>query len=249
MSLLLPMSRAGKKRPLILWLCGGAWFDVDKDVWIPELLPYAAAGYAVASIQYRLSNQAPFPAPLIDVKTAVRFLRANAENFGLDPSRFAVMGESAGGYLAAMLGATAARPEFEGEQWPGHSSAVQAVVDWYGPSDFLAMLDADCPDPYQRYASPENLLLGFCAKDRPAESRAASPASYVGPETPPFLILHGNRDSQVPFAQSELLYAALERAGADATLVEIDGADHGSDEFVQPATNKLILDFLGSHLK
>lgn len=249
MSLVLPIGEPKARLPLLLWCCGGAWLDVDKDIWIPELMPYVHAGYAVASIEYRLSNNSSFPAPVADAKTAIRFLRANAERFGLDKDRFAIMGESAGGFIAAMVGATGKTERFDGDEWKGESSAVQAAVDWYGPTDFLDLLELEGADPYERYASPENLLLGCFAKDHPEAARAANPATYVDAATPPFLIIHGNADTSVPFRQSELLYAALERAGADASFLELEGARHGSDEFIQAELTNRIIAFLNDKLR
>jgi acetyl esterase/lipase len=248
MSLLLPMSRPAAPSPVILWICGGAWVDMDKDAWMPELLAYAREGYAVASIEYRSSGQALFPAQLVDVKTAIRFLRAQADRFGLDKGRFAAMGESAGGHLAAMAGVTGGIEGFEGTEWRAESSALQAVVDWYGPTDFLTMSSASHADPYARYASPESLLLGFAAGDHPAKARAAGPAAYAGKDSPPFLILHGDKDAVVPLSQSESFYDALAKAGVDASLVVVEGAGHATDEFVQPAISGAVLEFLDSRL-
>lgn len=248
MSLMLPMKRPRTPSPVILWLCGGGWLEVDKDVWIPELLDYARAGYAVASVEYRMSSQAPFPAPLMDVKTAIRFLRAQAARFGLDKERFAVMGESAGGYLAAMAGTTGGVAVFDGPEWRDESGAVQAVVEWYGPVDFATVSICDSTDAYTRYSSPENLLLCASARENPDKAMAANPTAYVGADTPPFLILHGERDTMVPMAQSEALYEALTRNGTDVTLCEIEGAGHGTGEFVQPEFSSLVLEFLDSRL-
>src|SRR5574338_458156 len=129
-----------RNAPLVIWIHGGGWADGDKDN--PPGLSLLKHGYALASVEYRLTDRAPFPAQIHDVKAAVRFLRANAARFGLDPERFGAWGESAGGHLAALLGTTSVRGELEGDEGvTGVSSRVQAVCDWYGPTDLLKIND------------------------------------------------------------------------------------------------------------
>ena len=218
---------AAQPQPVLVWLCGGAWLDVDHNVWLPELTDFARAGYAVASIQYRLSNVAPFPAPLSDVKAAIRYLRAHAKAWNLDPDRMAIMGESAGGFLAALAGATGETRQFDEGEHLEASSAVQAVVDWYGPTD---------------------LVMGVNLACHPEAAQAANPMAYIGDATPPYLILHGTADPLVPIEQSRMLEAALCAAGRDARLYELEGAGHGTPAFTQPAIKGLILDFLAEVL-
>jgi len=248
LSLMTPMNRPARPLPVLIWICGGAWIDMDKDVWLPELTAFAERGYAVASVEYRLSSVAKFPAQIIDIKTSIRFLRSRADQFGLDKNRFAVMGESAGGYLAAMTGATGSFKGFDGPEWSGESSAVQAVVDWYGPTDFITLAREVPHEPNDEPASPESLLLGGRLDHMPEKVKAAKPASYLDANTPPFLILHGDCDSLVPMGQSVALYEALLKNGTDVRFYEIAGAQHATDEFVQPAVKNLILDFLNGVL-
>jgi acetyl esterase/lipase len=244
LSLMTPMIRGTRPLPILIWICGGAWLDMDKDVWLPELTAFAERGYAVASVEYRLSHEAVFPAQIVDIKTAIRFLRSRAGQLGLDKSRCAVMGESAGGYLAAMAGATGRFNGFDGPEWGGESSEVQAVVDWYGPTDFIKLAGADLHNTRWEPASPESLLLGGRIEQIPDKAKTANPATYLGPYTPPFLILHGDRDSSVPISQSAALYEALIKNGTEVWFYEIAGAEHATDEFVQPAVKNLILGFL-----
>ncbi|WP_256761963.1 alpha/beta hydrolase [Cohnella sp. WQ 127256] len=230
--------------PVILWLHGGGWKIGDRKLG-PDLSRYfAERGFAMASIDYRLSGEARFPAQIEDVKTAVRWLRAVADQYGLDPEHIGLWGSSAGGHLAALAGTTGSGM-LTGDtlEHSEYSSDVQAVVDGYGPTDFLQMDDhrltteqaSDDPEsvrlhPGKRSAdvdSPESLLLGAPIGDCPERVREANPITYVKKDLPPFLILHGLSDLAVPAHQSELLYEALTACGNDATLCFIPGLGHG----------------------
>ena len=230
-------------RPLIVWITGGAWRQVSKNVHVPELVYLVEAGFTVAAVEYRSSQDAPFPAQLEDVKSAIRYLRANAQRWCVDPARVGVMGESAGGYLAAFAGTAGETREFDVGNDPEQSSAVQAVCDWYGPADLEALGGPSSP------ASPESLLVGCDPASDPEKARRASPVAYVTEKAPPFLILHGTDDALVPFSQSERLYSALTSRGCDATLVALAGAGHGDTRFVTDEVRRLILDFFTRHLK
>jgi acetyl esterase/lipase len=186
----------------------------------------AQAGIAVASIDYRLSGEAVWPAQLHDAKAAVRWLRARADELGIDPDRIAAWGESAGGHLAELLGLTIDDAELEGDVGiTGPSSAVSAVVAWYAPSDVAAVatdLGADPADPSTR----ESQLLGAPPRTVPELAAQASPVTHVSSDAPPFLLLHGLDDRFVPCVQSDRLYALLEAAGVDVELELYEGADH-----------------------
>ncbi len=188
------------------------------------------AGYAVARIAYRLSGEAQFPTQLHDCKAAVRYLRKHAGVLGLDPKRFAALGASAGGHLACMLGVTGDRPELEGQVGViGPSSAVQAVVDWYGPTELLTMDEQLGPTTFQPHndpASPEARLVGGPIQQVKDKTRAASPVTYVSASAPPFLIQHGTADRIVPVGQGRALAAALTKSGTTVEFVEVVGADH-----------------------
>jgi acetyl esterase/lipase len=219
--------KADKPLPLIIWIHGGAWLGGSKDNPSPALR-FTANGYAVAQVGYRLSQEAKFPAQIKDCKAAVRWLRANAAKYNLDPDKFAAWGSSAGGHLVALLGTSGGVAAWEGT---GNdlktSSRVQAVVDWFGPTDFLRIGDAESDLRHNAPDSPESRLIGGALLENKDKAAAASPVTYVSKDAPPFLIMHGDRDRTVPFNQSELLYAALKKAGVDATLVPMKGAGHG----------------------
>ena len=225
--------------PVVLYIHGGAFLMGDRRHLPPPLdrldlfdrLP--REGFAVASADYRLSGEVRFPGQLHDLKAAVRWLRARADELGINPLRIAAWGESAGGHLAAMLGTTSAHPGTDGAVGlTGASSAVGAVVDWYGPTDFAAMDRHAPPDSAMVHddpGSPESILIGAPVQERPDLVLAADPATWAGPDAPPFLIQHGTRDRLVPFGQSVHLDAALRAAGGRCVLLPVDGADHVFD--------------------
>ncbi len=237
----------GENLPLIIWVHGGAWRGGNKTHYRP--MGYLSAGYAGASLNYRLSQHAVFPAQIEDVKAAIRWLRANAETYRLDPNRFAAWGSSAGGHLVAMLGTAGDVPEFEVGENLEVSSKVQAVVDYFGPTDFLQMDAHRLPDGLVHDApdSPESKLVGGpiqAHKDRVAK---ANPITYVSKDNPPFLIIHGDQDKLVPFHQSVLLKDALEKAGVPVTFYRVEDGGHGW--FRDPKVPELTKAFLEQHLK
>ena len=249
MDLILPKNRTVHSAcPTIVWICGGAYRVVNRSVWLPEMMRFARAGYVVASIEYRTSSEAIFPAQLIDVKAAVRFLRAHAKAFCVDSDKIYAMGESAGGTMASLLGVTAGRKEFDLGDYPEQSSSVQGVVDYYGVVDLsdasaekdrkLAAANQSNDVPY--FAFEEFLGVGYGK----AEADKASAIQYVSEETPPFMILHGTEDAVVPMAQSEKLYNTLQKAGIPCEIAVVEGAAHGDDLFYQDEMTDLVLSFL-----
>ncbi len=229
-------------KPLVIWLGGGAWQEMNQHVYLPELTYLAENGYTVASVEYRTSEKAKFPAQIEDVKAAIRYIRAHAKELCVDPEKIAIMGESAGGHLASLAGVAGEERQFDVGENLNESSAVSCVVDWYGPVDFTKFGNGNP-------VSPESLLMGATAENDPEKARAVSPVSYVSPKTPPFLILHGDSDHLVPVEQSRELYALLRENNVDATLVELVGTDHGGPAFTTSEVKQIILDFLNSHLK
>jgi acetyl esterase/lipase len=203
-------------------------------------------GYAVASINYRLSQHAIFPAQIEDCKAAVRWLRAHAAQYGLDPGHFGAWGASAGGHLVALLGTAGEVKEFEKGPNLEFSSRVQAVCDWFGPTDFAEMnkfpghMDHDAAD------SPESQLIGGPVQENKAKAQRANPITYVTPGDPPFLIMHGDQDPLVPINQSELLEAALRKAGVPVTFHVVQGAGHG---FRGDELNRMVSDFFRKYLQ
>ncbi len=220
--------------PVILWVHGGGWQNGTKANALPLRLGYVAKGYAIASLGYRLTDAAPFPAQIQDVKAAVRWLRAHAQEYHLDPARFAAWGSSAGGHLVAMLGTAGGIKAFDVGPHLDQSSRVQAVVDYYGPSDLRRFVDTPGYAVHGRADSPEAKLVGGRVADRPDQAAGASPVTYVTRDDPPFLILHGADDPTVPVSQSETLHAALTQAGVASRLHLLPGAKHGGPAFAAP---------------
>ena len=237
----------GRNLPLIINIHGGAFKMGSKEDGVP--LDYLGQGYAVASLDYRLSGDAIWPAQIEDCKAAVRWLRANAGKYGLDPGRFAAWGASAGGHLAAMLGTAGGVKEFEVGENPGVSSRVQAVVDYFGPTDFLQMDAHRLPDGqvHDPADSPESELIGGALQANKDKAARANPITYVTRDAPPFLICHGDADPLVPYHQSVLLEAALWRAGVPVTFYTVKGGGHG--RFNDPRVAELTRDFLARYLK
>jgi acetyl esterase/lipase len=247
MHLLRPQPRPGAAAPALLFVHGGGWRTGSKDSGVARLFPFARRGYVCASVEYRLSSEAPWPAQIEDCKCAVRYLRAHAAELGLDPDRIGAWGPSAGGHLVAMLGLAPDRADLEGEGgWSEQSSRVQAVCDWYGPSDLPTIVEQ--PSTIDRAGDeyPEAQLLGGRIQDRPDRARAASPTSYVSGQEPPFLIVHGDQDTVVPYQQSQLLYDVL--GSSDATLKTVHGAGHGGPQFDHPAALEAVAEFFDRHI-
>jgi len=251
MDLIVPKNRTTHSAcPTIVWICGGAYRVVNRSVWLPEMMRFARAGYVVAGIEYRTSNEGIFPAQLIDVKSAVRFLRAHAKEYCVDPDKIFALGESAGGTMASLLGVTAGRKEFDQGDHLDQTSAVQGVVDYYGVVDLsdasaekdrMAALAAPNNDvPY--FAFEEFLGVGYGK----AEAGKASAIRYISEQTPPFMILHGTKDTVVPIAQSEALYDALQKKGISSDFIVLEDAVHGDELFYQDELTDAVLRFLDS---
>ena len=233
------------KRPLIVWIHGGAWLGGSKDR--PPALRFVGKGYAVASINYRLSQHAIFPAQIEDCKAAIRWLRANAGKHGYDPNRIGVWGASAGGHLVALLGTTGDVKEFEAGPNTGVSSQVQAVCDFFGPTDFTKMSSFPSTMKHDAADSPESKLIGGPIQENKDKVQRANPITYVTKDDPPFLIVHGDKDPLVPHNQSEILCEALKKAGVGTTLYTVQGGGHGG--FKDPQVDVLVAEFFEKHLR
>ena len=225
--------------PCVVWVHGGAFLSGDRRL-PPGLWPTGAlfqklidAGIAVATIDYRHAREAPFPAQLHDAKAAIRYLRGFAEVLGLDPDRIAIWGESAGSQLAMLTALSADRPELEGSiGFTGPSSAVAAVVDWYGRAD-AADPDEATPFPLPGWDESDEaqgrMPMDILLAGSPLGSNAveeASPTRRVHSAAPPFLVMHGEADGLIPIAQSDALVTALREAGVEVDVVRVPGADH-----------------------
>lgn len=218
LTILKPKGASGKKLPVIIYVHGGGWQQNIKELGVIALIQFVNNGYICVPVEYRLSNEARFPAQIQDIKCAVRFLRANAELYGINPDRIAIFGESAGGHLAALTGTSGGVDDFEGDGgWKNYSSRVQAVCDWSGPTYFP-------PDTTSNNA--DFRLLGGTTAEKRELAVKASPLTYVSADDPPFLIFHGTKDGTVNMAHSDTLYQLLKNAGVDATLKLIEGGGH-----------------------
>jgi acetyl esterase/lipase len=227
---------AGERVPVVIWTAGSAWMaDNGKRGAGAVAARLNAAGYAVAGVSIRSSTQVRFPGQLHDIKAAIRWLRANAATYRLDRDRIAIMGDSSGGWTAAMAAVTGDVPELEGAVGvTSGGSAVRAAVAFYPPTDFLEMdawglrpcsqKGAFCHDPA---TSPESSLVGCAIQTCPDKAQAANPVRYVSPADPPMLILHGGSDPLVPHNQGERLYMALNKACREAAFASLPKAGHG----------------------
>jgi len=239
---------SNKSLPLIIWIHGGGWQTGSKENCLPIRKGYINFGYAIASINYRLSSDATFPAQIEDCKSAIRWLRAHAKEYGLDPNRFGVWGSSAGGHLSALIGTTGEVKEFDVGENLDQSSRVQAVCDFYGPTDFTVFVKTSGYERHARADSPESKLLGGSVLEFLEKAKLANPITYVSPDDPPFLIVHGDKDPVVPVNQSELLFEALKKAGVSVQFHIVKGGGHGKG-FDSSEIDKMVYDFFEKYLK
>lgn len=238
--------------PVIVYLHSGAWIMGDR--FGGPAKRQATRGYAVASIEYRLAPQWTWPAQVHDAKAAVRWLRANAERFHLDPDRIGIFGTSSGGHIGSVLGTSGGVAAMEGMELgnPQFSSRVKVVVDLYGPTDLLRLQEDKLPCiPLDGNAPfmPPSLLMGCPIQECREKTQTASPMTYVTPDDPKFLIMHGMLDCLVPYTQSVSLHQKLEAAGVDSRLILLPLGDHGGDIFDEPKQKKAVDDFLDTYLK
>ncbi len=221
-----PAERWERPLPVVVFIHGGGWMKGTHDAGIAWLQGFVRRGYFGVSAEYRLSGEARFPAQIQDVKCAIRYLRAHARKYRIDTDRIAAWGDSAGGHLAALLGTSGGVAALEGSGgWPGQSSRVRAVVDFYGPTDFLRIGRAENSSDTPGSAFFE--LVGGPVREKRDLIAAANPIAYVSKDDAAFLIVHGDADDVVPVNQSTLLHEALRRAGVRSTLKIIPGGGHG----------------------
>lgn len=218
---------SGRPLPLVIWIHGGGWKGGSKNG-VNRASPILRRGYALASVEYRLSGEAIFPAAIEDCKAAVSFLRRNARKYQFDPDRFGVWGSSAGGHLVALLGTTNDVGDFNTHPISKKTPpVVQAVCNWFGPTDFLRMNDFPGRIDHDAPGSPESRFIGGPIQENKEKAARANPITYASKSDPPMLIMHGEVDQSVPYNQSQLLHAALQAAGAKSTLYKVKKAGHG----------------------
>jgi len=254
LDLYLPEKPSEKALPLIVHIHGGGWRGGSKFP-CPVVL-MALQGYAVASVEYRFSQKAVFPAQIQDCQAAIRWLRARSGQYNFDKDRLGVIGGSAGGHLSALVGTAGGKKAFA--PIGGHeeqSDRVQAVCDIFGPADFSTVVQQAAEDKNVRNifafntpGDPYSLLIGARLDDK-AKAAAVSPVHYASKDNPPFLIFHGTHDSLVPYAQSVQLEAALRAQGVEVWLQKLPGAGHGGPAFAKPSVIQLTRDFFDRHLK
>jgi acetyl esterase/lipase len=238
-------AQAGSKRPLIVWVHGGAWLGGSKDNC--PAVRFTSDGYAVASVNYRLSQHAIFPAQIQDCKAAIRWLRANADTHGIDPNRIGAWGASAGGHLVALLGTAGDVNDFDVGPHAGVSSRVQAVCDFFGPTDFTKMSSFPSSMDHDAADAPEAKLIGGPIPQNKDKAQRANPITYVTKDDPPFLIVHGDKDPLVPHNQSELLRDALKAVDVSVTFYTVQGGGHGG--FKDPQVDVLVTEFFNKRLR
>lgn len=255
------MPTDSQKHPAIIYINGGGFINANKDGYIQQRTELAEHGYVVASITYRVAPTTTFPGPLEDVKASIRYLRAHADTFHIDPTHIGVLGGSAGGYLAAMTGTTNGTKQFDKGDFLDKSSDVQAVVDLYGVSDVTKIGDDFSPQVQATHRSEgatEALWVNgspvFGGKSgglaaNPEGVKAANPMTYISDKTPPFLLMHGDADTVVSPSQTEILRQALANHHIEATRYLVHGAAHGGPYWIQPEVMQLIIQFFDQHLK
>ena len=233
-----------EKYPAVILIYGSAFFGNNMKNIAFETIgkPLLEGGFAVVAINHRSSREAVFPAQIHDVKSAIRFIRANAFEYQIDTSFIGITGYSSGGHLSAFAGTSGRVSEFtigkeqvdlEGNigNYPHFSSSVDAIVDWFGPTDFLVMDSCGCSMSHDAPDSPESVLVGGPIQENKDKVTLANPITYVDSDDPPFLIFHGDKDPLVPHCQSELLHQELQKKGVSSQLVIIPEAGHGPGVF------------------
>jgi acetyl esterase/lipase len=246
--------------PVVILIHGGGWVIGDKQEYKASTKTEAllTRGYAVVAVNYRLSGVAKFPAQIMDVKAAIRWVRANAATYKLNTDKIGAWGTSAGGHLTALLATSGSVTALEDLTMgnAAQSSTIQAAVDWFGPTDFLQM-DAQSvaqgcgAGNHNLVNSPESMLMGYAIQTQPALVQLANPITYISGNDPAIYIAHGMSDCTVPRAQGQILYDALTavKGTADVKLNLLSASGHGTGQFENNDFNNLMIDFLDKYLK
>ena len=235
------------KKPLIVWVHGGAWRAGSRKGM--PLKAMVSQGYVIASVDYRLTPVAPFPANVHDIKAAIRFLKTNASKFGIDSKRVVIAGASAGGHLASLVGLSNGVEKLEGSVGENldQNSDVQAVVSFYGASDLTTILSQSTPHGLSVRVPALKLLLGGSPEEKLELARLASPVSHLDQKDPPVLLIHGDADNQMPFAQSKALKKACGEKKIRCELITIPGGGHGGKAFYTSEVLEKVGTFLKTH--
>jgi len=235
--------------PLLVWVHGGAWRSGSKESVMTTA--FVEQGYAMASVDFRLSGDAMFPAQVHDIKAAVRFLRGNSGSYGYDASRIGILGASSGGHLVALVGATNGHDELEGAVggYLDQSSDVQAVVSYFGASNLTTILKQSTPHGLRVRVPALDLLLGGQPEEKMTLAQLASPVFHVDATDPPLLLLHGDQDPQMPINQSHELHNAYKEQSMQVQFEVVHGAAHGGEQFSDEKRNALVKAFLDRHLR
>ena len=259
MDIMQPQSQT--KLPAIVYVTGGGFINANKDNGLQLRMHLAEAGYVVASIEYRVAPTAKFPQPLEDVKASIRYLKAHADQFGIDPNRVGVIGGSAGGYLSAMAGTTSGTAAFDTGDNLNVDSSVKAAVDLYGLSDLTRIGDDYSPavqESHKSAGATEALWVngspvfggkdGGILADREAAEKA-NPIHYISKTSAPMLLMHGTADTVVSPSQTDLLFQALLQKGIPSQRYLVEGAKHGGIYWNQKEVLDIITDFFNTYLK
>ncbi|WP_160680115.1 alpha/beta hydrolase [Clostridium sp. C8-1-8] len=237
----------GKKFPCIVYVQGSAWMKQNLYANIPQLSKFAERGYVMALVEYRPSQVAPFPAQVQDVKTAIRYLRKNASEYNIDSNNIAVWGDSSGGHTAVLVGITQEMENIDVEEYSEYSAKVNAVIDYYGPTDITKMNEVASIADHISSDSPEGLLIGGVnVIENKGKAEKTNPINYISKEKtiPPILIMHGNKDPLVPFEQSILFYEALKAHDKESDFYKLKGAYHGGPQFWTDTVLDIVEDFV-----
>jgi acetyl esterase/lipase len=239
----------GSNAPLLVWVHGGAWENGNKDAMPVGTL--VDRGFAIASLDFSPASKAPFPGQIHEIKAAIRYLRGEAQRHGYDARRIAVLGASSGGHLAAVVGTSNGNKELEGVlgEHDDQSSAVQAIVSYFGASNLTTILKQSTPFGLNVREPALKRLLGAAPSENEAIAKLASPVFQLDSADPPLLLLHGDQDPQMPINQSHELEGAYEKQGLAADLVVVHGAAHGGDAFFAPQNIDRVAAFLTTHLR
>ena len=241
---------AGKKYPLIVFVQGSAWRKQEVFE-VPQLARMVKKGYVVALVEYRPSTVAPFPAQITDIKSAIRFVKKNADKYHIDPSKIVLWGDSSGGHTVLMTAVTLSANQYDDEGQDKDPVSLAAVIDYYGPTDISKMNSELSTQDHIAEKSPEGLLLGGVnVLSNPDKVKPTVPMNYLNPawRLPPILIAHGSKDRLVPFGQSVMMFDALKKTKQETEMYQLKGADHGGAAFWSAPMLEVVDDFIKRHI-